>query len=127
MSPVEHCEDPEPSEPVPAGSLRVLHVPVRSGTAGCAARFFRTPLGGRTAVGFTSLEQLVATLGADQPWITLAEPALRALAAPLGITTVTVDPQLTAPWVTERRTRTGNWHAQPQPSEPSAALDPLIG
>lgn len=97
MSPLDPAEDPEPSEPEPAGSRRVLCVPVRSGTTGCAARFFRTPLGDRTAVGFTSAAQLTATLGAGQPWIRLAEPALRALAAPLGVTTVTVDPQLSAP------------------------------
>ncbi|MGW7542331.1 hypothetical protein ACWGKQ_14605 [Streptomyces sp. NPDC054770] len=30
-------------------------------------------------------------------WIRLAEPALRALTAPLGITTVTVDPRFSAP------------------------------
>lgn len=97
MSPLDPAEDPEPSEPGPAGPLHVLCVPVRPGTTGCAARFFRTPLGDRTAVGFTSSARLTATLGAGHPWIRLAEPALRALAAPLGVTTVTVDPQLSAP------------------------------
>ncbi|MFF4316614.1 SAV_915 family protein [Streptomyces sp. 900105755] len=87
-------DDPEPSDRSPAGSL---FVPVRPGPAGCAARFFRTPLGERTAVGFTSARRLAATLGPGQAWIRLAEPALRALAAPLGVTTVTVDPQLSAP------------------------------
>ncbi|GAA3775495.1 SAV_915 family protein [Streptomyces chiangmaiensis] len=87
-------EDPEPCERFPAGPL---FVPVRSGPAGCAARIFRTPLGDRTAVGFTSKECLTATLGSDQAWIRLAEPALRALIAPLGVTTVTVDPQFSAP------------------------------
>ncbi|MFF4046528.1 SAV_915 family protein [Streptomyces chartreusis] len=87
-------EDPEPSERFPAGPL---FVPVRPGHAACAARLFRTPLGDRTAVGFTSQRQLTATLGPDQPWIRLAEPALRSLAAPLGVTTVTVDPQFCAP------------------------------
>ncbi|MFD5859589.1 SAV_915 family protein [Streptomyces chartreusis] len=87
-------EDPEPSERFPAGPL---FVPVRPGHAACAARLFRTPLGDRTAVGFTSQRQLTATLGPDQPWIRLAEPALRSLTAPLGVTTVTVDPQFCAP------------------------------
>ncbi|MGW1623127.1 SAV_915 family protein [Streptomyces sp. NPDC002172] len=87
-------DDPEPSDRSPAGPL---FVPVRPGPAGCAARLFRTPLGERTAVGFTSARGLAATLGPDQAWIRLAEPALRALAAPLGVTTVTVDPQLSAP------------------------------
>ncbi|MER5515536.1 SAV_915 family protein [Streptomyces sp. NPDC002763] len=87
-------DDPEPSDRSPAGPL---FVPVRPGPAGCAARLFRTPLGERTAVGFTSARRLAATLGPDQAWIRLAEPALRALTAPLGVTTVTVDPQLSAP------------------------------
>ncbi|MFI9047007.1 SAV_915 family protein [Streptomyces sp. NPDC053427] len=87
-------EDPEPCERFPAGSL---FVPVRPGPAGSVARIFRTPLGGRTAVGFTSERRLTATLGTDQAWIRLSEPALRALAEPLGVTTVTVDPPFSAP------------------------------
>ncbi|QUC59001.1 hypothetical protein IOD14_20660 [Streptomyces sp. A2-16] len=87
-------DDPEPADRFPAGPL---YVPVRPGPSGCAARLFRTPLGGRTAVGFTSARRLTATLGPGQAWIRLAEPALRALTAPLGITTVTVDPQFSAP------------------------------
>ncbi|SOD88288.1 SAV_915 family protein [Streptomyces sp. Ag109_G2-15] len=87
-------DDPEPSERTPAGPL---FVPVRPGPAGCAARLFRTPLGDRTAVAFTSARRLAGTLGPDQPWIRLAEPALRALTAPLGVTTVTVDPTFSAP------------------------------
>ncbi|UQA94210.1 SAV_915 family protein [Streptomyces halobius] len=83
-------EDPEPSDRVPAGPL---FVPVRSGPAGCTARLFRTPLGGRTVVGFTSQQRLAETLGGSQLWVTLSEPALRALAEPLGATIVTVDPR----------------------------------
>ncbi|MEV6167528.1 SAV_915 family protein [Streptomyces sp. NPDC051954] len=87
-------EDPEPSDRFPAGPL---YVPVRPGPARCAPRLFRTPLGRRTAVGFTSVRRLTETLGAEQAWIRLAEPALRALTAPLGVTIVTVDPQFSAP------------------------------
>ncbi|MGW1882755.1 SAV_915 family protein [Streptomyces sp. NPDC001970] len=94
MSAVDHSEDPEPSEPVPAGRL---FVPVRPGPTGWTARLFRTPLGRRTAVGFTSAEKLTATLGKDQACVRLSEPALRALAAPLGVTALTVDPQFSAP------------------------------
>ncbi|MFG2480548.1 SAV_915 family protein [Streptomyces fagopyri] len=90
-------EDPEPSERFPAGTL---FVPVRPGSAGCAVRLFRTPLGERTAVGFTSERGLTTTLGPEQAWIRLAEPALRALAEPLGVTTVTVDPSFSAPAAT---------------------------
>ncbi|WP_327371251.1 SAV_915 family protein [Streptomyces sp. NBC_01217] len=116
MSPVEFPEDPEPSERFPAG---LLHVPVRSGPSGCTTRFFRTPLGGRTAVGFTSAAKLTATLGADQACIRLSEPALRALAAPLGVTALTVDPQFSAPATTDSVSRDSEhtrssreWHPQ---------------
>ncbi|MFE1762859.1 SAV_915 family protein [Streptomyces angustmyceticus] len=90
MSHLLYAEDPEPADRVPAG---LYFVPVRSGPAGCTARLFRTPLGGRTAVGFTSLQRLVAALGSDQPWIRLSEPALRALAEPVGARVLTVDPR----------------------------------
>ncbi|MGC4983869.1 SAV_915 family protein [Streptomyces sp. DT193] len=138
MSPVEYSEDPEPSEPFPAG---LLFVPVRSGPAGCTARFFRTPLGGRTAVGFTSVARLTATLGPDQTSIRLSEPALRALAAPLGVTALTVDPQFSAP-TTDRtaatvRERENSWHSwHPRhavalrvtgTAAVVASLNPLIG
>ncbi|MFJ4559965.1 SAV_915 family protein [Streptomyces massasporeus] len=46
---------------------------------------------------FTSAERLTAALGADQAWVRLAEPALRSMTTPLGITTVTVDPLFSAP------------------------------
>ncbi|MEV6483081.1 SAV_915 family protein [Streptomyces sp. NPDC051576] len=88
-----HDDDPDPADRFPAG---LLYVPVRPGPSGCAARLFRTPLGDRTGVGFTSVRRLTATLGPDQAWIRLAELALRALTAPLGVT-VTVDPQFWAP------------------------------
>ncbi|MFE7173306.1 SAV_915 family protein [Streptomyces sp. NPDC057616] len=87
-------EDPEPAERTPAGPL---FVPVRPGPSGCTARLFRTPLGERTAVAFTSVRHLTAILGPDQGWIRLAEPALRALTAPLGVTRLTLDPQFSAP------------------------------
>ncbi|MFJ9777305.1 SAV_915 family protein [Kitasatospora sp. NPDC101157] len=74
-----------------------LLVPVRSGPLGHTARLFRTALGERTAVAFTSEQWLVAVLGPAQPWIALAEPALRALTEPLGVAVLTVDPQLAAP------------------------------
>ncbi|MGW2054974.1 SAV_915 family protein [Streptomyces sp. NPDC001840] len=99
------ADDSEPSDPDPVDSrpddwraVRPLYVPVRLGSCGgYQLRFARTPLGARTAIGFTSDRRLTAVLGERQTWIRLAEPALRALAAPLGTTIVTVDPQLTAP------------------------------
>lgn len=94
MSDTLYAEDPEPSERIPAGPL---FVPVRSGPAGCSARIFRTPLGCRTAVGFTTRAKLSATLGADHASIRLSEPALRALTAPLGVTALTIDPPFSAP------------------------------
>ncbi|WP_411073034.1 SAV_915 family protein [Streptomyces sp. cmx-4-25] len=90
-------DDPEPEEPVPAG---LLHVPVRPGTTEVVLRMFRTPLGERTAVGFTRPDLLTSVLGPEQPWIRLSEPALRALASPLGAYRLTIDPTLTASPVT---------------------------
>ncbi|CAL9286387.1 SAV_915 family protein [Streptomyces sp. SudanB182_2057] len=93
MEQLLYGDDPEPSDRFPAGPL---YVPVRPGPSGSVVRLFRTPLGDRSAVGFTSERGLVAALGAGQAWIRLAEPALRTLTAPLGVTTVTIDPPFTA-------------------------------
>lgn len=88
-------EDADPEERRPAGPL---YVPVRLGSAGGhQLRFLRDEFGARTAVGFTSQDRLKAVLGRDQSWIRLAEPALRALSAPLGVTRMTVDPLLAPP------------------------------
>ncbi|MDJ0466674.1 SAV_915 family protein [Streptomyces sp. H27-C3] len=89
-------DDPEPEQRVPAGPL---YVPVRPGPARAALRLFRTPLGARTAAGFTSPALLAATLGRDQAWIALSEPALRGMAEPLGVTRLTLDPMLSLPTV----------------------------
>ncbi|WP_329376611.1 hypothetical protein OG625_03655 [Streptomyces sp. NBC_01351] len=86
--------DSKPEEQRPAGPL---YVPARPGGAHVVVRLFRTPLGARTAVGFTSPERLAATLGTAQPWIQLSEAALRAMVRPLGASLLTVDPALTAP------------------------------
>ncbi|MFC6065282.1 SAV_915 family protein [Streptomyces ochraceiscleroticus] len=93
MSDVSPAEEPEARGQGRAGAL---YVPVRPGPAGYAARLFRTPLGERTAVGFTTLQQLVSTLGPGQAWIKLSEPALRALTVPLGITRLLLNPSLAA-------------------------------
>lgn len=88
-------DDPEPEERVPAG---LLYVPVRPGRGAAAViRLFRTPLGDRTAVGFTSRDRLAATLGEGQRHIRLSESLLRELCEPLGARVVTVDPTLSAP------------------------------
>ncbi|MEY9844795.1 SAV_915 family protein [Streptacidiphilus sp. MAP5-3] len=85
--------DPEPSERVPAG---LLLIPVRSGPAGSVVRLFRTPLGERTAVAFTTRRQLAAVLGEAQQCVALAEDVVRAMTEPLGVTRLLVDPQLAA-------------------------------
>ncbi|MFB6583609.1 SAV_915 family protein [Streptomyces sp. NPDC056402] len=92
----QYEDDPEPEERVPAGPL---YVPVLPGRAEVVVRLFRTPLGARTAVGFTSAERLAATLGAGHSWIRLSESALRTMAEPVGASLLTVDPTLTAPAV----------------------------
>ncbi|MEV4940666.1 SAV_915 family protein [Streptomyces zaomyceticus] len=94
MADALYGDDPEPGERLPAGRLCV---PVRPGTRGCAIRLLRTPVGGRTAVAFTDPARLRAVLGADQPWIPLAEPALRSLMEPLDVRELRIDPALTAP------------------------------
>ncbi|MFE2018754.1 SAV_915 family protein [Streptomyces sp. NPDC059499] len=101
----QYDDDPDPEEQAPAG---LLFVPVRPGTAGPALRMFRTPLGERTAVGFTCQDLLTAALGAGQSSIRLAEPALRSLAAPLGIERLVLDPVLSAPAVTAEPVRTAD-------------------
>ncbi|MFF4974085.1 SAV_915 family protein [Streptomyces sp. NPDC001083] len=116
-------EDPEPAERFPAGAL---FVPVRPGSAGCTARLFRTPLGERTAVGFTSERRLTATLGPGHAWIRLAEPALRALAEPLGVTTVTVDPSFSAPAPTPNRAAPAPHRAAPAPDRAAPAPDRAV-
>ncbi|WP_055600404.1 SAV_915 family protein [Streptomyces aureus] len=94
MADALYGDDPEPGEPFPAGRLCV---PVRPGGSGFVMRLFRTPVGGRAAVAFTDPGLLRAVLGADQPWILLSEPALRALAEPLDVRELRIDPVLTAP------------------------------
>ncbi|EGJ78943.1 hypothetical protein STTU_6154 [Streptomyces sp. Tu6071] len=94
--------EPEP-EPVPAGAALALvpppaprrcYVPVTHGPHGQSPRLCRTPHGTRTAVAFTTAGALHAALGRSQAWTVLSPAALRALVAPLGVTTLTVDPRL---------------------------------
>lgn len=94
MNDSQCAEDPDPLHVNLAGTL---FVPVRQGAMGYCARLFRTPLGTRTAVAFTDERRLIRTLGRQQAWIRLSEPAVRALVAPLGVVGLTVDPLLTAP------------------------------
>nr|WSW65844.1 hypothetical protein OG461_06410 [Streptomyces sp. NBC_00995] len=94
MNDSQCAEDPDP---LPVSRAGALFVPVRQGAMGCCARLFRTPLGVRTAVAFTDERRLIRTLGQQQTWIRLSEPAVRALVAPLGVVDLTIDPLLTAP------------------------------
>ncbi|WP_393062314.1 SAV_915 family protein [Streptomyces sp. LN549] len=94
MNDNQRAEDPDPLH---SNRVGALFVPVRPGPVGYCARLFRTPLGVRTAVAFTNERQLTRTLGQQQTWIRLSEPAVRALVAPLGVVGLTVDPQLAAP------------------------------
>ncbi|WP_329500262.1 SAV_915 family protein [Kitasatospora herbaricolor] len=89
----------ETAAPEPAGRTG-WQVPVRvTGTAG-VLRFFRLRDGGRCAVGFGSAEALASLLGPGQTSVVLSESALRDLAAPMGVHTLVLDPQLVAPPVT---------------------------
>ncbi|MFF1412326.1 SAV_915 family protein [Streptomyces sp. NPDC058289] len=115
----QYDDDPEPEERFPAGPL---YVPVLPGRAEVVVRLFRTPLGARTAVGFTSAERLEATLGVGRPWIRLSESALRAMTGPVGASLLTVDPTLTAPAVAPvaPATATGPL-TTPMPQDPDVA------
>ncbi|WP_329493495.1 SAV_915 family protein [Kitasatospora herbaricolor] len=102
----------EPEEPRP-----VLHVPVRAVGTGYALRLFKQRDGSRCAVAFTSATALTMLLGPTQRSVRLAEPALRALATPLGTTTLVIDPQLVAPPVVPpaaARTSRAAVHAAPR-------------
>ncbi|MFF7729419.1 SAV_915 family protein [Streptomyces sp. NPDC008001] len=94
----QSCEadSAEPSHPAGRTDARPLYVPVRRCACGFALRVFRSPLGERTAVAFTTERRLSDVLGPDQAAVRLALPAVRALASPLGVDQVSVDPQLTA-------------------------------
>ncbi|MER5972675.1 SAV_915 family protein [Streptomyces sp. NPDC002055] len=93
----QYDDDPEPEEQVPVDPL---YVPVRLETAELMVRLFRTPLGTRTAVGFTRPDLLTSAVGAEHPWIRLSEATLRSMTEPLGAALVTIDPTFTAPAVT---------------------------
>ena len=121
MSVYLNRDDPEPCELVPAG---LLLVPVRPGPAGDVLRLFRTPLGARTAVGFTSRRQLAAVLGPEQPSVTIAETALRRMVGALGVAALTVDPQLVAPPAAALE-QPGRWRAlRSEGSAPAAHAAP---
>ncbi|KOG90247.1 hypothetical protein ADK38_09795 [Streptomyces varsoviensis] len=94
------AEDGDPSDSREAGPL---YVPVRTCPAGYALRVFRTPLGTRTAVAFSSKRRLSHVLGPQQPFIRLARPAVLALAEPLGIARLSAREAPPRPWPRSRR------------------------
>jgi hypothetical protein len=94
-----HVSQHQPStgpEPSAGTARRSLYVPVKRGPAGSVIRLWRTPVGTRTAVAFTTDRRLRSVLGPTQEWIRLSEEALRRMAEPLGALHLTVDPLLTA-------------------------------
>lgn len=116
-------EDPEPDERIPAG---LLVVPVRSGPAGEVVRFFRSPGGVRTAIAFTSERQLAAVLGAEHRCVRLSEPALRGMAAALGVAELTVDPLVVASPSAESTAAFARWPAQ-VPAAPGVPTHVVVG
>ena len=69
-------------------------VPVRESKAGTLSlQTGRLISGERVGLAFTSEASLLMTLGPSQQWIRLAPGALRAMLAPLGVTSVRVDPR----------------------------------
>ncbi|GJF33870.1 hypothetical protein KNE206_65700 [Kitasatospora sp. NE20-6] len=86
----------DPAPAAPEEPRHHLHVPVRAVSGAYALRLFKQRDGIRCAVAFTSRAALTALLGPAQHSVELAEPALRALAAPLGAVALVVDPQMVA-------------------------------
>jgi hypothetical protein len=73
-----------------------LYVPLRQAACGVSLRLFRDRDGTRCAVGFTTVERLVGTLGPDQHHYRLTESAVRALAGERDVHRLIVDPGLVA-------------------------------
>lgn len=72
---------------------RLLFVPVRSTDCGAVTlRTGRLASGERIGLAFTSEAALVATLGAGQPWVNLAEPLVPGMFAEPGVTETRIDP-----------------------------------
>ncbi|WP_432570590.1 SAV_915 family protein [Kineococcus sp. SYSU DK005] len=88
---------PAPSPRTPSSRPAPLLVPVRPTPAGCRLAVFADARGRRTAVAFTSRELMHRVLGEQRPHVELAERAVRALLAPLGVDALVVDPVLCAP------------------------------
>ncbi|WP_152360777.1 SAV_915 family protein [Microlunatus speluncae] len=88
------------SDPDPRAARWCVPVRASADRSSCwtTLRFFRTPFGRRTAVAFSTAHRLRQVLGDDHLWQVLSEPVLRELIMPLGITMITFDPQLTAPF-----------------------------
>ncbi|HJD83532.1 SAV_915 family protein [Kitasatospora aureofaciens] len=96
-----------------------LFVPVHERGRVHLIRLFRTPLGTRTVVGFTSRARLATALGGDQACVELAEPILRELVEPLGVTRLIVDPDLVAAPVPTRTVPSAVADRRPLEVEPS--------
>jgi hypothetical protein len=71
-------------------------VPIHSAAQGggtLALRMGRLSSGERVGLAFTSEAALLLTLGPCQYWIRLDEDTLRDMLAPLGVTSIRVDPR----------------------------------
>jgi hypothetical protein len=69
-----------------------LPLPVRSRHGTLALRLFRTPAGKRTAVAFSSREQLMEVLGEGHAWTRLSERVLREMVEGLDVAGIVIDP-----------------------------------
>ncbi|WP_433336039.1 SAV_915 family protein [Spirillospora sp. CA-294931] len=76
----------------------LLIVPVRVCGGAAVLRTGRLDSGGeRCGIAFTARDRLRAVLGPEQPWIEMAEPALRSTLRQMGIGRIRVDPMLVSP------------------------------
>ncbi|ASU83650.1 hypothetical protein CDO52_13385 [Nocardiopsis gilva YIM 90087] len=90
-------DEESPSQPGgPDAATTTVCVPVRVTNGVDCVRLARLGNGERVALEFSSPERLHAAMGPRQQWIRMAEPALRALVRPLGVTRIQSDPSVVA-------------------------------
>lgn len=106
-------------------SAHICFVPVRS-VAGSAlvVQTGRLPRGQRVGIAFTAPDRLAKAMGRHQLWTQLSVSALRAMLAPLGITSIQLDPILVGPALGESSLRPPV--AEPTPTRPAAATPAIL-
>jgi hypothetical protein len=105
-------------------SSHICFVPVRSLNGGAlVVQTGRLPRGQRVGIAFTAPDRLAKAMGQHQLWTQLSVSAVRAMLAPLGITSIQVDPILVGPSLGE----SSAWPPATEPVAPTnAAATPAV-